>query len=109
MDDNDVPNELLIPPAALRDDRAVEMLRVWIAERALHCSIRVGMYKDRKHVSEEGAWGRILADTARHLSNALADQGAGPRHALLQDIRDAFLSELDDPTTGVRGAFVDKA
>jgi hypothetical protein len=32
-------NERPIPVAALRDKSSVEMLRVWIAERKLHCSI----------------------------------------------------------------------
>ena len=34
-------NQRPIPEAALRDEDAVEMLRVWIAERGLHCSMKV--------------------------------------------------------------------
>jgi hypothetical protein len=32
-----------IPPAALRDGAALELARVWIAERGLHCSLKVGL------------------------------------------------------------------
>ena len=35
---------------ALRDNDAVEMLRVWIAEGRLHCSIKVGMYHEEMSV-----------------------------------------------------------
>jgi hypothetical protein len=36
-------NDRPIPSAALKDENSVEMLRVWIAEQKLHCSIKVGM------------------------------------------------------------------
>ena len=39
-------NQRPVPEAALRDNDAVEMLRVWIAEGRLHCSIKVGMYHE---------------------------------------------------------------
>jgi hypothetical protein len=32
-------NERPIPEAAMRDEDALEMLRVWIAEKKRHCSI----------------------------------------------------------------------
>src|SRR5262245_33211441 len=64
-------NQRPIPEAALRDKDAVEMLRVWIAEGGLRCSIKVGMYRETMDVAEEKAWGTILADVARHVANAL--------------------------------------
>ena len=39
-------NERVIPEAALRDENSVEMLRVWIAEKKLHCSMKIGMYRE---------------------------------------------------------------
>lgn len=108
MSEDEAPNEMLIPAAALRDSGAVEMLRVWIAERGLHCAIKVGMYQETKNIREEKAWGTILADVARHLADAMSPQySANPRVALT-GIREAFLNELDNPTSKVRGAFVDK-
>ena len=52
-------NERPIPEAALRDEDAVEMLRVWIAEKKLHCSMKVGMYRETTKIAEEKAWGTI--------------------------------------------------
>ena len=98
--------EQTIPEAALRDPNAVEMLRVWIAERSLWCSLRVGMHKSRG-LDEPWAWGVTLADAARHIASALASsEGADPSE-LLQKIRDSFSVELDKPTSGTVGRFVD--
>jgi hypothetical protein len=46
-----------IPPAALRDNDALEVARVWIAEQGLHCSLRVGLYADDDVSTEIAAWG----------------------------------------------------
>jgi hypothetical protein len=63
-------NELVIPPAAQRDAQSLELMRAWVAEEELHCSLRIGVYEDQG-ISEEKAWGTILADAARHIANAL--------------------------------------
>jgi uncharacterized protein DUF5076 len=96
--------ELTAPPAAQRDANSVEMIRVWIAERELQCSIFVGMYKDSKF-PEERAWGILLADVARHVSDALLKSGQTNR-TTVSDIRDSFLRELDIPTSDTKGSFV---
>ena len=48
-------NERPIPPAAQRDVGAVEMLRVWVAEKQLHCALKIGMYRDGMGIDEESA------------------------------------------------------
>ena len=84
------------------------MLRVWIAERGLHCSVKVGMYRETMNVAEEKAWGTILADVARHVANALESGFATPAAESLQKIRASFMKELDAPTSEARGDFVRK-
>jgi hypothetical protein len=101
-------NQRPIPEAAIRDEDAVEMLRVWIAERGLHCSMKVGMYRETMNVSEEKAWGKILADVARHLARAMESGYSTDAAESLQKIRDSFLKELGDPTTEAKGGFVQK-
>ena len=101
-------NQRQIPEAALRDEDAVEMLRVWIAERGLHCSLKVGMYRETMNVQEEKAWGTILADVARHIAKALESGYSTKAEESLQKIRDSFLRELDAPTSGAKGGFVQK-
>lgn len=101
-------NQRPIPEAALRDEDAVEMLRVWIAEKGLHCSMKVGMYRETTNVSEEKAWGTILADVARHVSRALELKYSSDAAESLQKIRDSFLKELGAPTSEAKGDFVRK-
>jgi Domain of unknown function (DUF5076) len=101
-------NQRPIPEAALRDKDAVELLRVWIAERGLHCSIKVGMYRETMNIAEEKAWGTILADVARHLARALESGYATDATRSLDKIRQHFLEELDDPTSEIKGGFLQR-
>lgn len=109
MSDDEIKlNQRPIPDAALRDEDAVEMLRVWIAERGLHCSIKVGMYRETMNVPEEKAWGTILADVAKHVANALQSGYSTDATKSLQEIRDSFVKELSAPTSKAKGDFVRK-
>jgi hypothetical protein len=98
-------NERPIPPAALQDENSVEMLRVWIAQHKLHCSLKVGMYREMS-MDEMGAWGTILADAARHISMAASSAFGEDQHDSLSRIRDQFNRELAAPTSDVEGDFV---
>jgi len=100
-------NKRPIPQAALDDPNAVEMLSVWIAQRALHCSLKIGMH-DEMGISEAKAWGKILADAARHVSKAYAQSAGGDADDVLSRIRSSFDDELNDPTTPISGGFVKK-
>lgn len=109
MSENEIKvNQRPIPEAALRDENAVEMLRVWIAERGLHCSMKVGMYRETMNVSEEKAWGTILADVARHVAKALESGYSTDAAESLQKIQNSFLKELGAPTSDAKGGFTQK-
>ena len=101
-------NERPIPEAVMRDEDAVEMLRVWIAEKKLHCSMKVGMYRETMNIQEERAWGTILADVAKHWANALESGSATNAAESLQKIRDSFVKELDASTSEAKGGFVQR-
>lgn len=101
-------NQRPIPEAALRDKDAVEMLRVWIAERGLHCSIKVGMYRETMNIPEEKAWGTILADIARHIARALESGYSMDAARSLDKIRQHFLEEIADPTSEAKGGFLQR-
>lgn len=99
-------NERPIPEAAFEDESAVEMLRVWIANKRIHCSMKVGMYKETTKIPEEKAWGTILADVARHLAEALESGYSTSREESLEKIRSSFEAELNHPTSKAEGGFV---
>lgn len=87
-----VADDLAIPVAAERDQRSFELLRIWIAEKNQHVSLRSGVWDD------PAAWGIMLADLARHITNSYAlNQGRDPEQ-VLQRIRAGFDVELDSPT-----------
>jgi Domain of unknown function (DUF5076) len=101
-------NQRPIPEAALRDENSVEMLRIWIAERGLHCSMKVGMYSESKGPSEEKAWGTMLSDVIRHLGDALHSEYGGSKEQIIQKIFDKISEELANPTSMTQGGFVQK-
>ena len=97
--------ELVIPPAAIADERSVEMLRVWIAKQGLHCSINIGQWQQLQGVEEDLAWGKVLADVIQHIANALHEnQGIEPQETIRCLFR-ALEQELAEPTTKHRGRF----
>jgi Domain of unknown function (DUF5076) len=100
-------NERVVPEAALRDPNALELLRVWIAERGLHCSLKIGWYKERG-LSEPDAWGTILSDVARHVADALAKGYDLDRSDVLSKIGYRIQEELKKPTSPTSGDFVTK-
>lgn len=96
---------LPLPPAAESDPKSLEMVRVWIADRKLHCVLNIDFWESQGK-NELRAWGILLADTMRHIANAHEEQyGRDPDHSLTQ-IRDAFLNELGQPTSGHLGEFL---
>jgi hypothetical protein len=78
------------------------MIRVWIANNGLHCSINVGVYGDR----ESFAWGIITADLMRHAANAIALRKGTDNESVLSEIKQGLFAELDHPTSDTPGGFV---
>lgn len=85
-------DQLLIPGAAETDPDSFEVLRVWVANKAQHVSLRVGVWEDPM------AWGIMLADLAGHIANSFEPAAASERLGILQRIRDGFEAEMDSPT-----------
>lgn len=99
-------NERPIPEAAFQDPNSVEMLRVWVAGGQLHCSLKVGMYRDGMGVDEETAWGTILADAARHIAKALQGGGKLDEADSLAKLVVKFNDEVTVPSSELKGGFV---
>ncbi|MGQ3052987.1 MAG: DUF5076 domain-containing protein [Roseateles sp.] len=97
---------LVIPPAAQRDENAVQMLSAWIAEHGQHCTIKVGMWEGQGR-NEALIWGMFLADTIRHIANALQENYGQPVPETISAILAALHEELGEPTSPVEGNFAD--
>ena len=81
-------DQLLLPEAAKTDPQSFELLRVWIANKGQHVSLRTGVWED------PAAWGIMLADLASHIVNAYDQDEALDRQKTLQRIKAAFDTEL---------------
>ena len=97
--------ELIIPPAAQRDDQSIEMLRAWVAEEGLHCSLKIGVWEGRSDTTEERAWGILLADVVKHIANAMRDKYGSDISETKVRIVKALFKELEMPTSEAKGAF----
>jgi len=81
--------ELEVPPIAISNAQAAEVLRVWAAPGQPQ---QVTLRTTWEHA---GAWGLVLADVARHAANAYANEGKNPAEVLA---RSASCLTRDSPT-----------
>jgi hypothetical protein len=92
--------ELLVPPAAKNDPKAVELVRVWAADGNQHVSILPEVWDD------PATWGILLVDLARHVANFYVQERGMDREAVLARIKTLFEAEWDSATSEVIGKAV---
>ena len=95
---------LVIPPAALRDEKSIQMLSAWIAEEGLHCTLNMGFFTACGH-KEATAWGILLADLIRHIANAQYEETGNSVSKTIQEVLVSLNEELDEPTSDAEGEF----
>jgi len=95
---------LVVPPAAQRDEKSIQMLSAWIAEQGLHCSLNIGMWQENGR-SEAPAWGILLADAIRHIANALQEEYGQSAPDSVAAILESLHNELGSPTSAAKGDF----
>ena len=97
------PNELSVPSGALKDKKACELLRAWVAQGGLQCSLNIGAWDDEHAVI---GWGILLTDVVRHVANALHESKNWNEDETINKIRAVFNAELNSPTADAKGKFV---
>jgi Domain of unknown function (DUF5076) len=98
-----MPEQLHIPPNVADDRNACELIRAWTAHGGLVCSLNPGAWPAS---DAPIAWGILLSDIARHVADALHQSYGLEKAEVLSRVRTVFDSELDRPTTPVKGKFV---
>jgi hypothetical protein len=86
-------NELPAPPDSGTDPQAAELLRVWIVENALHCTLRPDAFPD------PGTWGMVLADVVRYVAEALQQEEGKDPAETVRLIRAQFDAEMAAPAS----------
>ncbi len=85
------PKEQPIPPDALADEKAVEVLRAFVVDGGLSISFT-------RAFDDPSMWGMMLVDIARHAARAFAKEGVMNEEEALGRISDMFAAELQDVT-----------
>jgi hypothetical protein len=73
-------------------DDAVELLRAWLVNDSLECSVRAGVFAD------PALWGAVLADVARNVAAGLHEEEGADQAQTLRLIAEAFARELAEPS-----------
>lgn len=89
--DKTVPRELGLPPGAMDDPDAAEILRAWVASNGLKISFL-------KVWDEPDNWGIFLADLARHAARVYGSEATMTEAEALGRIRRMFEAEWNKPT-----------
>jgi len=90
-------NQLDIPDAALQDPASFELLRVWIANKGQHVSLRTAVWND------PFSYGIMLCDLMKHIANAYHQNEGRDWLETFQRIKtgmDAELASATDRPTG---------
>ena len=95
--------ELPVPPAGYQDPKAIEVLRAWVANQGLHCTLNLGLGQMKDTIF----WGILLSDVARHVADAMQKQHGHDPAAALAEIAEHFNLEIDRPTAPTQGGFVE--
>ena len=85
------PKEQPIPPDALANDDAVEVLRAFVVDGGLSIAFTRGF-------DDPAMWGMMLVDVARHAARAYAKEGVMDEDEALRKIADMFEAEMAQQT-----------
>ena len=92
-------SELDIPDGVAESKEAVEIMRGWIGDGALHLSLNADAFGG--HIVD---WGRVLGQIAHHVARASALNGELQQHEALQAIRAGFEATLPERQPAMSGA-----
>jgi hypothetical protein len=85
------PKEQPIPPDAIGNPEAVEVLRAFVVDGGLSISFT-------RAFDDPQMWGMLLVDVARHAARVFEKEGVCSEAEALQRIYGMFEAELADPT-----------
>jgi hypothetical protein len=78
------------------------MIRGWIVNGELQVSLAAWVWTDKPD-----EWGRLLADSANHLADAISEQTGNDRSKIYKSICRALIKHLNDPPEDLVGNFVE--
>jgi hypothetical protein len=92
-------SELAAPPATKDNPEAIELMRAWIVDNGLQCTLNVGGFGE----DELAVWGILLSDVARHVADAHRKLLGSDAEENLKKIAASFNREMVSPTADATG------
>jgi hypothetical protein len=89
------------PPGAERDENSLEMLRGWVVDGELQVSLAAWVWQE-----EPAQWGRLLAESACHLADAIAAETGRSRAEIYRAVSESVIHHLQHPPVDLEGEFV---
>jgi hypothetical protein len=93
---------LPVPPDAESDGDSIEIVRGWIINGELQIALAAWVWPD-----EIGEWGRLLADTACHLADAISTETGKSREEVFETISKSLNHYLNNPPENLTGDFAE--
>jgi hypothetical protein len=90
------------PTDAEKDEDSLEIIRGWVVDGKLQISLAAWVWKD-----EPEEWGRLLAESACHLSDAISKETGKSRGEILKTISESLIHHLQHPPEDLVGEHVD--
>ena len=81
-------HELAYPDDAKNHDESIEVLRAWVIDKHLQCSINVAVFSDHTQ------WGVFLSDLAHHIATGLNQVHGVDGRETLKAIVTRFQNEM---------------
>jgi len=97
------PRELPIPRPVANEQKALEIVRVWIAGGGQYVSLSTNVMGDPR------AWGILLTNLARHAAAATQQTRGMDASETLAQIKAALDAEWANPTDKTRGEVITKS
>ncbi len=88
--DEPLVRQLHMPDDVEKAAEAIEVVRGWVIDKHLQCSISASVFADHAQ------WGVLLADLAQHIAGAMHEVHKVDQQETLQKIVTAFTTAMND-------------
>jgi hypothetical protein len=88
--DEPLVRQLHMPDDVEKAAEAIEVVRGWVIDKHLQCSISASVFADHAQ------WGILLADLAQHIAGAMHEVHKVDQQETLQKIVTAFTNAIND-------------
>src|ERR1035438_6065335 len=90
------------PPDAEHDEDSLEMIRGWVVDGEFQISLAAWVWQDQPK-----EWGRLLADSACHVADAISSETGKSRDEIFREISESLIYHLQHPPANLEREHVE--